>query len=336
MSLFKAALAGAAQAGDQILTKYIDEDLAAKRAQMMADLQRKTAGAIRQDDADFSDKRAPVLREQAKADVLAKAEAARAAELAGLNDQSLRGARRTAADEESAAATQRKASEARALMPVEAEREKMLAGVKTDADIERATKLLPLEVKRAYAIADAQGRAGARNRQSPGSDLMGKVSAIEKTLGRSLTEPEKLGILGLAGKGANAEYDLVKIKEEEMLPGGGTRTTERTERRQAGGAGGQAEDPYAVKPRGQQGAKDPYAQAPAAGAKQPTALLELARRKAAQEAPKGEMETAGNETLRRIAAIQGHAKQAAAKAELERRAAAQPEIDTSGIGYGGM
>ncbi len=64
MSLFKAALAGAAQAGDQILTKYIDEDLAAKRAQMMADLQRKNADLIRRDDAAFGDERAPIVRQQ--------------------------------------------------------------------------------------------------------------------------------------------------------------------------------------------------------------------------------------------------------------------------------
>jgi hypothetical protein len=333
MSLFKAALAGAAQAGDQILTKYIDEDLAAKRAQMLADLQRKNAGLMRQDEAAFSDQRAPVLREQAKADVLSRAEAARQAELAGLNDQTYRGAKRAAADEEAAADTKRKADSTRALMPVEAERAKLLAGVETDASIERAAKMLPLEVKRAYAVADAQGRANARNRQSAGSDLMSKVSAIEKTLGRPLTEPEKLGVLGLAGKGGNAEYDLVKIKEEEMLPGGGTRTTERTEKRKAGAAG-EAEDPYAVKPRSQPNVKDPYAR-PAEAAKPQNTLMELARRKAAQAEPKGEMETASTSTLRQLAAIDGHAKQAAAKAELARRAAAQPEIDTSGIGYGG-
>lgn len=56
---------GAAQAGSEVLNKYIDEEMQQRKAEAMADLQRKTAGAIREDDAAFQDKRAPVLQQRA-------------------------------------------------------------------------------------------------------------------------------------------------------------------------------------------------------------------------------------------------------------------------------
>lgn len=53
MSIFGQLMAGAGQAAAQIGNKYIDEEMATSRAQMLADLQRKTAGQIREDDDAF-------------------------------------------------------------------------------------------------------------------------------------------------------------------------------------------------------------------------------------------------------------------------------------------
>lgn len=108
--------------------------------------------------------------------------------------------------------------------------------VQTQEDIKRATALLPLEVKRAYALADAATKASAAHRDkrlTPAETF----KLTEDGLGRPLTEQEKLGLLGLA-KGAN-ESDKETVKETTFGKDGSVVERTRTETRRAGGAGGQ-------------------------------------------------------------------------------------------------
>lgn len=267
MSLFSRAVGGAASAGVALSSKYIDEGLAAQRAQMIADLQRTGAKNIREDDDAFRNDPTRVQRDRERraGDVEFDSKAKRDATLRDLNDTELRGAKSAAGDADAADVARRALSTSKTLLPQEAERETVMARARSKVDLEKAAEMLPLEVRRAYALADAQGRAGARNREAPGADLAAKIAIVEKTLGRPMTEPEKLGLLGLA-KGAASETDRVKITDEEVLPGGGSRKTERTEVRRAGGGQPADSDPLLAALEAARKAKEPKAAAAPAAA----------------------------------------------------------------------
>jgi hypothetical protein len=69
----------------------------------------------------------------------------------------------------------------------------------------------------------------------------------------------------------------------------------------------------------------------AAAAKQPAAKPTAAAQPVAP-VNANPMASLSDRDLKRIAAIQGHARQQAAQAELERRQSSRPEIDASGFG----
>lgn len=178
-SAFGRALAGGGGAAATIAGKFIDEEIAMNRAQAMAELQRAAGKAMLEDrDAFENDPTRLARNRQTKADdVAAAAQAARDAEIAGLNDPNYRGAKRRVADEDAADTTRRAA--------------------------EAAKVLTPLEVEKAGLTAEARARAEAKYREprvGTQADIKNKVKAVEDALGRKLTEDEKLTVLGLVTK----------------------------------------------------------------------------------------------------------------------------------------
>lgn len=237
-SAFGRALAGAGQAGAAIANKYIDEDLAKQRAQAFADIQH--ANTVRAEEYQQS---APVQERRASNaanQTLLQAAAGRKAKTEGMGDAGYQ----AALDAESDAETGRKVKSANQVLEgttdAEVKRNTAIGTAKTDEDIRRATAMLPLEVKKAYAVADAAGRASARNREAPGADLQAKLRIVRDTLGRDLTEPEKLGLLGLA-KGRDPELDTETIKTVD--PATGAETTRKQVRRPGAGGPTEAGDP---------------------------------------------------------------------------------------------
>ena len=199
MSLFKRALGAVGAAGAAVTNKYIDEQLAQQRAEFMANLQRTTAGNIRQDDAAFRDQRAPIERENARQDILTRGAATRESETAAMNDPLYQGARRATADADADAEIQRK--------------------------LRAGEALLPFEQKRAEALA----RTEAKFRQPAGGgkqSMTDKIAEMEAAIGRKLTQQEREAIAGLGSKPANdptkqaldAVLDKYKASGSEMTP----------------------------------------------------------------------------------------------------------------------
>lgn len=108
MSLMGRAFHSAGKAVSDMANRYIDEEMQRNRAEFMADLQRRTAGAMREDQAAFDDKRAPVLRQRAADDATALAVTQDRIEVGRLNNTELQTAREGAKDREAAGATRRK------------------------------------------------------------------------------------------------------------------------------------------------------------------------------------------------------------------------------------
>ncbi len=102
MSLLKAAVQGFSGAAANVSNKYLDEQIAKDRAQFMADLQRTTAGKIREDDFAFKTDptRVQATRDIAAGDVKAQAGAKRAAELEGWTDTEYQAARDAQTDKD--------------------------------------------------------------------------------------------------------------------------------------------------------------------------------------------------------------------------------------------
>lgn len=227
MSLFARALSGAAQGVAQVTNKWIDEDIAQQRAQFIAELQRTTATNIRNDDAAFRDKRAPIERDNMRQDVLAKGDAARQAELAGLQDAPLQEARRANADAEADAEIQRK--------------------------LRAGEKLLPFEQKRATVLAEADAGTRAKYREKA-PDMMERARQFRELMGREPTEQEKLTMAGFAAKGRDPETGYETVEETTMTDNGERRVTRRVPI-MAGSApqGQQAPYPDGTKLRGPDG-----------------------------------------------------------------------------------
>lgn len=238
-SAFGRALSGAGAGVAGIANKYIDEELAANKARLLADLQRTNAKAMAQDAIDVDTAPANVAKRTAanRAMTLDGAAAKREAELAGLNDADYQGALTKKGDADAEAATRRtiagKKAELTEVTPLE---------IKALQDKLKAT--IPLEAQRAGAIAEATGKAQAKYREprvDAGEEIAKKMNAIQKQLGRELTEPEKLGLLGLS-KGRDPEMDTETVKETIMNPDGTMREVTRKQVRRPNAPGGQPTD----------------------------------------------------------------------------------------------
>lgn len=208
-SAFGRALSGAAGAAGVMANKYLDDEIATNRAQALADIQRMNGQRMREDEDAFANDPTRVARDRNRKrdDAMAAGKTARDVELEGLTDPTYQGAKLTKADDDAKDATRRKGDEMKTLAPVEAERSGL--------------------------IAEANARAQAKYREprvGSKADLAEKVSAIEKALGRPLTEAEKLTALGLA-KGAprdpELDYETVKTRDADT---GEERTIKRIRR----------------------------------------------------------------------------------------------------------
>lgn len=218
MSKFSRALAGAGAAVASIASKYIDEEMAMARAEALADLQRRTAGAIRDDDDAFRNDPTRIARdrETRRQDLLAAGAATRETEMAGLQDITLQGARAAQKDREAADDTRRAGERVQALTPYEVAAERARATARTEVETQALRERLPLEVQRAEAVA----RASAKYRDSSPT---AKLAEIEGVLGRKLAEPEKLALLGLA-KGGGATEQVETDFDQDGKPIGSKRT----------------------------------------------------------------------------------------------------------------
>jgi hypothetical protein len=301
MSLWGRALAGAGAAGADIAGKYIDEEITMNKMQALEDMRVQTAQ--RMDEYHYSPDRqarvtaADVARETAVGDAR--------------NDVNLRGRQALATDPQiRQGAVDDELAKIRGVEPA-----------KTQAAIDRATALLPIEVRRAAALADAEGRARAKYRETGGPDIAAKIAMVEKSLGRALTEAEKLGLLGLAKSQPDAGTRTV---EEEFGPDGKSIARKVIDKGPRPVGGQAAEDPLLAALQAQRAAKAPKDEA-----------KPLAARAAERMAPNVDpIASMGTSDLRRIANIPGHVNQKAARAELARREEEAATQDTSGFGYG--
>lgn len=96
MSIFKRAMGAVGRAGGQMANRYIDEDLAMKRAQFMADLQHNNM--VRADEYQNSPERRGKLREQAAQDTIAAGAATDTAAVNRLNNPQLNDATQAKAE----------------------------------------------------------------------------------------------------------------------------------------------------------------------------------------------------------------------------------------------
>lgn len=287
MSRFRSLMGAAGAAAAGVASKYVDDEIATNRAKLLADLQVQTAGRLRQQEYDFENDptRVAAGRERKRGDLLAAGAAAREVELAGLLDEGLRGAKRKLADEEFDAETGRKVRGAKATLAGDVEREGLMAEAR------------------------AKAQAKYREPRAGSEDVAKKIAAIEKVLGRPLTEAEKLQAVGLIKPERNPELDTVDIEETTFDPKTGKETkTRRREVRRPGEKTGGAPDPFA----------DIAAKLPPKG--EPAKAASAAAPKPAVPRETNPIRLASNRDLQRIAAIEGHANQKAARDELARRA----------------
>lgn len=214
------ALAGAGAGAAQIANAYIDAEIQEQKARALAEIQY--ANAVRLDQYNLS---------KPRQDALTAAEAARERAVgAARNETTLAGKVAEAGNKDLRQAKIDDANEiARGTMQTRIDVENAIvtgtASAKIKAEADRAAALLPLEIKRAYALADAAGKASAahRDRQPTIAD---KVAEIESVINRELTEQEKLGVLGLA---ARPETDKVTTTEETIDPETGSTKTRKVE-----------------------------------------------------------------------------------------------------------
>lgn len=187
-SAFGRALAGGGAAVASLSAKYIDEELAQQRMQAHAELQRLTAKNIREDDDAFRNDPTRIARdrENRKQDALATAATARQAELEGLNDTALQGARESQKDRDAAGDTRRK-----------------VAGRKTELE-----KLASLENKAAADRATAEGDARAELQKKYGNDPL-FLKAMRNEAAANYIES--------AASVAQAKLTEMKIADEKRL-----------------------------------------------------------------------------------------------------------------------
>lgn len=243
MGFFTRALAGVGGAAAGMANKYIDEELMQQRAAALAEIQIKTAATMRADADAFNSDPTRVARDRANAVA---------------NEEAIGGAKnRTALAGEEARATSKTLQQAAidnqnavVLGTVDAQIKAAnaimdgTAPAKLKAKVDEAAAMLPLEIKKAYAVADAHARATQSHQKTPGAEFAAKLEVIRNTLGRDLTEPEKLGLLGITKATRDPELDTETVVREKMNPDGTvTKTTSKQVRRP--GQGGGDESPYA-------------------------------------------------------------------------------------------
>lgn len=314
MSIFGRLVGGAAQAGAQIANKYIDDQIATQRAQMLAELQRTTAGQIREDDDAFRNDPTRVQRDRDRrtADIEADGKVRRQQKVADLTDPDLVTAESTKAERDAADARRRR--------------------------VDDITATTPAEVNRASLLAEAHAKMGAKYREprAGGADPFEKLPAAVKVAYAGLQKQADQINAAMVKAQADGMWEPEKNKAQADLM---VRLRATQDKAAA------LLDPHLPKQPGRASADDEIrkmllgtgdvkpAAAGATGAAQakPAAKPVMQR---AEEASKDPIAMMDERMLKRIAAIPGHAKQKEALAELERRKANTPEVDTTGFGFG--
>jgi len=244
MSMFGRALGGLGRGASEVANKYIDANIQMAKAEALAEMQNRyqLAGAKALDEYNMGEERqgriTKIEADRARALGTAKTDVERAGRLALAGDTAL-------TEAEIGAENRRVLGTVGAKIQAETQVVEGVGKAKTLQEIAKAQALLPLEVKLAYAKADAAGRASAAHREAPGADLAAKLAIVEKSMGRPLTEAEKTGLFGIAKATArDPELDTQTVVEERVDPttGNVTKTT-RKEVRKAGGLPGQPDGP---------------------------------------------------------------------------------------------
>ncbi len=315
-------LAGAGEAASGLANKYIDQELAAEKARMLADLQHNSA--VKLDQYNMSPERQAKLRTNATDATLAQGDATRQSELAGLKDEPYQAALKGKEDSDAAADTQREIDKIKALTPAQIEAKNA------------ATKgTMTIEAQREALIAEARERMKAkydRRLDGAGGGAGMKLPPGVKAMADRLEDDLKQSNAAIVKSKAEGNWDPARNPSQKELAA--TQAARQLQYQQLlapylPGAKSAGADPLGIMGAD---AAAPTA-APAAAAK-PAAPGGRPLMKAAEEKvdPIRGMDV---RTLKRIASVDGHAQQAVAKQELERRRE-QPadEVDTTTFGFG--
>lgn len=216
------ALAGAGGAAAEIGSRYVDQQLMLQRAQALEELRR--ASAIAMDQYNLSEPRQARLRDIDAQATKSQARAGREAELEGYQDESFQGARRAHADAEAQAETGRRIkgrkAELEELTPTEIDAERRKLRELTPEQVAAQRQVLEgtmgAEAKRASLLAEAAARAQAKFRaptEGSAQAIEAKFAALEKVMGRPLTDDEKQALIGIT-KAAPDSFMPVPLKDE--------------------------------------------------------------------------------------------------------------------------
>lgn len=190
-------IAGAGAAAGSLANKYIDEELAANKAKMLADLQHSSA--VKLDQYNLSPERQAQLRTNATDATLAQGDATRQSELAGINDADYQAGVQGKKDSDATAETRREIAKLQAMTPAQIEAKN--AATKGTMTIEAQREALIAEAReRMKAKYDTTGGAGGGLKLPPGvkatadrmdDDLKQINAAIVKAQAEGSWEPDR-------------------------------------------------------------------------------------------------------------------------------------------------
>lgn len=265
MSIFGRLLAGAGAGAASASSRYIDEEIANNRAKFLSDLEQQ--GFEKRDQYQNSDAVVGRNRANRVADETAIGTARNTVDLAGKKAQAM-DVELTQA--EAGRSTILKKAEATALRESTKE-----AGADTEflaaqgkiklADPEVAARIAASRASSASAYASAT-ESGARTEgirlnngdkktldalYAKASDIVSDPKLTDEQRGKEFGKVQQQIVLmkskGAPAGAADPTRDTVKITEEEMLPGGGSRKTERTEVRRGGQGDGKQDGADPIK-----------------------------------------------------------------------------------------
>ena len=331
-----------------------------KRQALLSEIQRENARVGREDQAAFDDKRFPVKVEQEGLLVSARGKAQTAAEVAKLNSPELQGAQAeaaTRAQEQQIALLEARSKDPRVQAAEKAEIDKKLDLLRRETGI-RADG----QIRVVNATESAREQRAAKADKNP---LLEKFKDYKEATGTELPDPVKKQLadayvgLGKVDDGAGKKaldsvlkgYENGTIKAEEV---GAQLGVVMRSLRVDPAEQGIREEVNAARKSGKVGEVVAAMRAKGFKDEQLSSLFTLEELKSAPtaapaspaarrqaSAPIDPIASMNERTLRQIAGIQGHASQAAAKAELNRRRAAavsgQEEAEAAAsLGYGGV
>ena len=205
-----------------------------KRTKLLAEIQRDMAKTQRKDAFEFENSPETVSASIQTATTKAEAagEVSRKQGLLNMTDPALREAQKTNADEDAAAAAQRRIDAA--LMELRnpelsAEQEKV-AQRKLDQAKAEYKAMTPLMVERSAQTADAAAKAAAKYRDDKPT-MASKIAEIEGVVGRPLSQQEREALAGL-GKTDNGMDKWIRGLVDEDIKAGNITADKAPERLQ--------------------------------------------------------------------------------------------------------